>query len=101
MCIGQPFSKDVNLASKSCDMFWWHMLQFVSDTQPPSSTTAEAQDYAIGSQMRVFQYILQRLLTSHSTAGLGQLSSAKIICRINPSSSRHQVPQKYMALDYS
>lgn len=37
------------------------MLQFVSDTQPSSSATAEAQDYAIGSHMRVFQYVLQRL----------------------------------------
>ena len=35
-----------------------------------------------------------KLLTSHSTAGLGQYSLTKMKCRNNPSSSRDQVPQK-------
>lgn len=78
------------------------MLQFISDTQPTLSATAGAQDHVSGLHVRMSQYVLQRLgeksevmlLTSHSTAGLGQCFSAKMKCRINSSASRDQIPQK-------
>lgn len=97
MWIGQPISKDVKLASTSCNIFWWQMLQFISDTQPLLSPL---QEHVTGLHVRMSQYVLRRLreksqvklLTSHSTAGPGQYSSAKMKCRINPSSD--QIPQK-------
>lgn len=102
MRIGQPISKDVKLASKSCNIFWWQMLQFISSTQPSLSACAGTQDRVTGLHVRLSQNILWRLgdksqvklLTPHSTASLGQYSSAKMKRRINPSSSKDQVPQK-------
>lgn len=106
MRIGESISKDVKLASKSCNVFWW-MLQFISDTPPSLSATSGAQDHATGLHARMSQDVLPRLggkelLASHSTAGLGQHSWAKMKRRINPSSSRDQIPQKdTVVLDFS
>lgn len=53
MRIGQPISKDVKLASKSGNIFWCQMLQFISDTQPLLSAAAGAQDRVTGLYVRV------------------------------------------------
>lgn len=102
MRIGQPISKDVKLASKSCNIFGgrcFNLLVAHNHRYPP---VQEHRTVSLDSHVRLSQNILWRLrdksqvklLTPHSTASLGECSSAKMKCRINPSSSKDQVPQK-------